>query len=170
MSNKNKPLFQGFLEYSGLTLLNRKYGFGIPTYEVINRKKSIIDFGLTNSEDIVKNFEIIPENIGVSSQSCHKVLKLSLKVCFKEPVKIYPDRVNFNLMGSKENYYFHYVLARFQELEYSHLLVDYKLVQNIYNDAKIKILGKFTSKARKRKLSPELKQLQKKFQLALTDV
>ena len=112
----------------------------------------------------------MPENIGVSPQSCHKVLKLSLKVCFKEPVKIYPDRVNFNLMGSKENYYFHYVLARFQELEYSHLLVDYKLVQNIYNDAKMEILGKFTSKARKRKLSPELKQLQKKFQLALTNM
>ena len=25
ISNKNKPLFLGFLEYSGLTLLNKKY-------------------------------------------------------------------------------------------------------------------------------------------------
>ena len=155
VSNKNKPLFQGFLDYSGLTLLNRKYCFGIPTYEVINRKRSIIDFGLTNSDNLVENFEIMPNNIGVSPQSCHKVLKLSLKFNFKEPVIICPDRVNFNLLGSKESYYFLYILARFEELEYSHLLVNYNLVQNIYIDAKKIILGKFTSKAKKRKQSPE---------------
>ena len=51
VSNKNKPLFLGFLEYSGLTLLNKKYCIGIPTYEIINRKRSIIDFALTNSEN-----------------------------------------------------------------------------------------------------------------------
>ena len=73
-------------------------------------------------------------------------------------------------MGTNELYYFQYILARFEEFEYSHLLVDYDLVRNIYNNAKIKILGKFTSKARKRKLSPELKQLQNKFQSALTNV
>ena len=50
VSNKNEPLFQGFLEYTGLTLLNKKYSFGIPTYEIINRKRSIIDFALINSE------------------------------------------------------------------------------------------------------------------------
>ena len=75
VSNKNRPLFQGFLEYSGLTLLNRKYGFGIPTYEVINRKKSIIDFGLTNSEDLVKKIEIMLENI--DSVHNHAIKSLS---------------------------------------------------------------------------------------------
>jgi len=62
------------------------------------------------------------------------------------------------------------ILARFEELEYSHLLINYNLVQNIYNDAKSKILGKFTSKTKKRKLSPELVQLQEKFQLALKNM
>ena len=106
VSNKNKPLFLGFLDYSGLTLLNRKYSFGIPTYEVMNRKRSIIDFGMTNSDHLVENFEIIPTNFGVSPQTCHKVLELSIKLGYKEPVKICADRVNFNTMGSKEFYYF----------------------------------------------------------------
>ena len=83
VSNKIRPLFQGFLEYSGLTLLNKKHSFGIPTYEVINQRQSIIDFALTNSSDFVENFKIMPKNIGVSPQSCHKVLKLSIKLCFK---------------------------------------------------------------------------------------
>ena len=52
----------------------------------------------------------------------------------------------------------------------SHLLIYYNLVQNIYNDAKSKILGKFTSKTKKRKQSPELVQLQEKFQLALKNM
>ena len=48
LSNKNKPMFLGLSEYSGLTLLNKKYTFGVPTYEVVNRKQSVIDFALTN--------------------------------------------------------------------------------------------------------------------------
>ena len=40
VSNKNKPLFLGFLRYSGLTLLNKKYCFGIPTYKIVKRKQS----------------------------------------------------------------------------------------------------------------------------------
>ena len=49
-------------------------------------------------------------------------------------------------------------------------MINYNLVQNIYNDAKSKILGKFTSKTKKRKQSPELVQLQEKLQLALKNM
>ena len=64
--NKNKPMFLGLSEYSGPTLLNKKYSFGVPTYEVVNRKQSNADFALTHSEDLVENFKIMPKNLGVS--------------------------------------------------------------------------------------------------------
>ena len=41
ISNKNKPLFLGFLEYSGLTLQNKKYGLGVPTYKKVNNNSQI---------------------------------------------------------------------------------------------------------------------------------
>ena len=79
VSNKNKPLFLGFLEYSGLTLLNKKYCKGIPTYQVTNKRQSIIDFALTNADKMVKSFQVVDKNIGVSPQSCHKILKMSIR-------------------------------------------------------------------------------------------
>ena len=45
-----------------------------------------------------------------------------------------------------------------------------KKTECLCNEAKKKILGKFTSKAKKRKQSPELMELQEKFQLALTNM
>ena len=42
--NDNCNIFSGFLEYSGLTLLNRIYAHGKPTYEILNERRSIIDF------------------------------------------------------------------------------------------------------------------------------
>ena len=59
----------------------------------MNRKRSIIDFGMTNSDHLVENFEIIPTNFGVSPQTCHKALELSIKLGCKEPVKICADRI-----------------------------------------------------------------------------
>ena len=47
VSNPNKPLFLEFLEYSGLTILNSVYSTGVPTYEIANQKRSIIDLCLT---------------------------------------------------------------------------------------------------------------------------
>ena len=46
--NKNKSLFLGFLRFSGLKYLNNLYARGIPTYEIVGVKKSIIDVCLTN--------------------------------------------------------------------------------------------------------------------------
>ena len=39
VSNPNKQLFMQFLVYSGLTILNKKYCHGVPTYEI--PKKSV---------------------------------------------------------------------------------------------------------------------------------
>ena len=67
--NKNCNLFTGFLEYTGLKLLNRSYAFGKPTYEILKEKRSIIDYGLTNAKSIVENFEVLPIHLGASPQT-----------------------------------------------------------------------------------------------------
>ena len=74
-------LFLGFLEYTGLVYLNGIYAKGQPTYEIINRKKSIIDVGLTNHLSSIHHFIVFPNILGVKPQTCHKVLKLTLSYC-----------------------------------------------------------------------------------------
>ena len=39
MTNKNKPLFMGLVQYTGMTYLNRTYACGKPTYEILGQKK-----------------------------------------------------------------------------------------------------------------------------------
>ena len=163
---KNKPLFLGFLEYSGLTLLNKKYFNGIPTYEILNRKKSIIDFALANSEEVVEKFEIIKKNLGVSPQTCHKVLKICISVNFNDPVIIRPNRLNFNSIGSRK-VYFSKILASFEILTKTPYLLSYKSVEGIYTNAKKQILGKFNPKRKNEKLCMLTRQLQEKFRKAL---
>ena len=57
VSNKNKPLLLGFLDYAGLQVLNKVFAKGIATYEIINRKRSIIDICLTHSISLVGIFK-----------------------------------------------------------------------------------------------------------------
>ena len=78
ISNNNKSLFLGFLEYSALNYLNAIYAKGKPTYEITDRKMSIIDVGLTNNISCIHDFEVLPNILGVNPQTCHKVLKLTL--------------------------------------------------------------------------------------------
>ena len=46
IKNNNCNLFTGFLECSGLILLNRIYALGEPTYEIIKKRRFMTDFGL----------------------------------------------------------------------------------------------------------------------------
>ena len=78
IANSNQPLFLDFLKYSGLTILNSIFCKGTPTYEIVNKKRSIIDMGLTNSVVSVHNFEIAPTPFGVNSQTCHRALTLTV--------------------------------------------------------------------------------------------
>ena len=81
---KNKPLFLGFVESCGLTLFNRLFANGVPTYEIPNQKRSIIDFGLTNAVGTVSNFKVLPTILGVSPQTCHKVIELSINTVLSQ--------------------------------------------------------------------------------------
>ena len=80
-TNKNKALFLQFLQYSGLVILNSIYCKGVPTYEIANKKRSIIDLSLTNSPETVHNLEISHKPFGVSGQTCHRALTTTIKIC-----------------------------------------------------------------------------------------
>ena len=56
VSNKNKPLLLGFLDYTGLSILNKSFALGVATYEIKNKKSSIIDACLTKDMLSVVNF------------------------------------------------------------------------------------------------------------------
>ena len=88
ITNSNKPLFMDFLEYSGLSILNSIYCKGIPTYEIVNRKKSIIDLCLTNSPEMVQNFEVETTPFGFNSQTCHKALVTTIMTNQSEQVHL----------------------------------------------------------------------------------
>ena len=78
VSNRNRNLLMSFLEFTGLTVLNIKYQFGIPTYEIVGKKRSIIDMCFTNCISSVIDFKVLPHFLGFSNQTCHKVLRLTI--------------------------------------------------------------------------------------------
>ena len=151
VSNKNKSLFLGFLDYSGLTFLNKKFCFGIPTYEIPRKRRSIIDFALTNSEKLVDTFEILQKTIGVSPQSCHKILRMSILLSVPIIGDGCPDRVNFNSIRSKKSLYLSHILASLENFHRLKIGVDYNIVQRIYGRAKNDVLGNFVSHKKKSK-------------------
>ena len=88
ITNSNQSLLLEFLQYSGLKILNSKFCLGVPTYEIINKKRSIIDLGLTNSIDTVQNFEVESKPFGINSQTCHRAITTTIKIC---PQKYVPS-------------------------------------------------------------------------------
>ena len=87
VSNKNKPLLLGFLDYTGLTILNKYFAFGNATYEIPLKKRSIIDICLADKNMNVKNFEVLDSILGYTSQTCHKIIKLTLNISACEIIK-----------------------------------------------------------------------------------
>ena len=79
-SNRNRSFLLSFLEYSGLSVLNKKYQLGTPTYEVLGKKRSIIDMCFTNSDSSILDFKVLPHFLGVSSQTCHKILRVIIRL------------------------------------------------------------------------------------------
>ena len=78
VSGKNKPYLLGFLDYTGMHLLNKIYSPGQPTYEILGRKRSIIDLAMATSLNLVLNFRVLPHILGVNMQTCHKIIQLEL--------------------------------------------------------------------------------------------
>ena len=84
ISNDNKSLFLGFLKYSGAKYVNGHFARGVPTYEIPGKKKSIIDVCLTNVIHLIRSFSVLPNILGVSPQTCHKVLKTVISQSFRK--------------------------------------------------------------------------------------
>ena len=80
-----------------MLILNKRYAKGVPTYEIVNRKRSIIDLCLTNAPESVINFEVEPNCFGVNSQTCHKALTtiISIGSSVRVPKTIIPRRTSF---------------------------------------------------------------------------
>ena len=69
ISNRNRRFLLSFLEYSGLVVLNKKYQLGTPTYEILGKKRSIIDMCFTNSVSSIVDFKVLPHFLGASNQT-----------------------------------------------------------------------------------------------------
>ena len=74
----------GFLDYTAMHLLNKIYAFGEPTYEINGRKKSIIDFAMASSLNLVSDFKVLPYTMGASIQTCQKIIQLTLKISIED--------------------------------------------------------------------------------------
>ena len=142
--NANQPLFLGFLQYSGLIILNSKFCKGVPTYEIINKKRSIIDLGLTNSPNTVMNFKVEPTPFGVNCQTCHRALTTTLKLSPPEKhVPTAPRRNVTRVRTDREMEYLGASVSR-QILE-SGSSADYRTLLEMFYQVK----GTITKKHRK---------------------
>ena len=171
-SNANKPLFLEFLEYTGSVILNSKYLRGVPTYEIFNKKRSIIDLCLTNSPDSVFNFEIASTPFGVNSQTCHKALTLTIGInALRRTTSSAPRRTKFGRITSKkQNKIFLEVTGKICRLNHFGVSPDYFLLTKFFYTAKLKILGNGQKKRKAARLSSAILNLQKRFSNAVANM
>ena len=172
ISNSNKPLFLEFLQYSGLTILNSLYCKGVATYEILNKKRSIIDLSLTNSPHSVHNFEIEPTPFGVNSQTCHKALKTTIVLKPFEKVSISaPRRTKYGKITRKKHCkIIHEVTTKVSQLLKNGVPPDYSQLVSIFANVKGRVLGKRSTKNRPSPLSPTMLLLQNKFTNAIANM
>ena len=179
VSNKNKPLLLGFLDYSGLQVLNLLFAKGIATYEIINRKKSIIDLCLTDSISAVKNFQVVPYTLGFNAQTCHKIIRLELLMSSKQEspttipkIKRFRHCSFFKLEEVRD-----YVCSKLEDIRDIkeqcglQFLPTYNVFKKLYTKAKEKILG-YTKHNHNSSwaISPRIIRLQKLFRKATSEV
>ena len=179
VSNKNKPLLLGFLDYTGLQVLNKVFAKGIATYEIINRKRSIIDICLTYSISLVRNFQILPFILGVDAQTCHKIFRLELFLDNYQSISPAIPKIKRFKHCSFPN------LEKVRDFVYSKLediksireqcgtpfLPTYKQFEKLYAMAKENILGYVEPKnCRSRPIGPKIRSLQKMIRKATADV
>ena len=154
-SNKNKTLFLGLLDYTGLTLLNKIYALGTPTYETPGKKKSKIDVALTNKVTTVQNFEILPQILGANAQTCHKIIKLTLRVTTDRNSREQSRAKKFRhctadaLTRVKGEVARKCKTLRFLRGDRNPSIYTYEVLSRLYQNAKIKCIG-YRKEGRKR--------------------
>ena len=168
VSNNNKANFLGFLDYTGLIYLNAIYAKGQPTYEIINRKKSIIDVALTNNLNMVQDFRILPNILGVNPQTGHKVLELSIRFVKQRERGTDTEQIGctkFRYCNNNSLFKIRdWVADRIAELielrPKDKSIYQYCVLKRIYEFAKTKFLGYVKEKRRGCLSSQKVKKLQ----------
>ena len=172
ISSKNKPHFLGFLDYTMMHLLNKIFAFGRPTFEIADRKKSIIDLCMASSLHNVLNFKVLPDVLGTNLQTCHKIIVLELEFRRKTPILSrtqYPQqkRPQFkhatyqSLLNVRSR-----VQSKLRDIEFIRSLIGqqmqptYTALLKLYFAAKVKYLGFKRKKSRHNYISDKVKDLQ----------
>ena len=169
ISNPNKPLFMEFLQYSGLVVLNSQYSKGTPTYEIANKKRSIIDLCLTDSAGLVWDFVVDPTPLGVNSQTCHRALVITLAIGRPERIAITaPMRATYGrLSQGRQRRIVSEVSDRVVSLVDNGASPDYSKLVDLFATAKRRILGPRVRNRNAAPLSPALLNLQGRFNKAV---
>ena len=140
---------------------------GEPTYEILKERRSIIDYGLTNAKSIVKNFEVLPIHLGASPQTCHKIIRLTIKVGINKEIisrSISERQIFRSLTEQNVNKYVSLLVKQFQILDLNlNTDVSYDQISQLFYYCKSKILRfKSGKKIRFNKTSTEIKNIQAK--------
>ena len=171
ISNNNKDIFLGFLQYTGMVYLNNTFQKGKPTFETHGVRQSIIDVALTNCHHLVKDFRILPHIVGTSLQTSHRVLQLTIE----SPLhKVQPNTSN---KIRKYRYCSYENLLRVRNsissrIRYLQALnpsnphtFSYSVLCKMYTNAKVRILG-FAKNSKKREyISKRTREIQDQIEL-----
>ena len=170
-TNSNRPLFLQFLEYSGLVILNSKYSKGVPTYEIVGKKRSIIDICLTNSPDTVCGFQISPKPFGVNSQTCHRALTTTIRIRPpKETAIISRKRTKVNLKTYEEQNELAQTVSYRISTTDSNASADYFVLSKMFTRTKQAILAKRRTSHKTPHVSSATLNLQRRFSVAIADL
>ena len=171
-TNSNKPLFLEFLQYSGLTILNSKFCKGIPTYQIVNKKRSIIDLGLTNAIESVIDFQVEPSPFGVNSQTCHRALTATINFIppARPPRILAPRRTKLFKLSSEDLERLGVIVSnRLMDINVS-TSPDYFTLSKLFTKAKQEFKVGSCSKSRKPYNSPAILKLQRRFTRAIVQM
>ena len=154
-TNANKTLFLGFLQFSRMKYLNRIYAWGEPTYEILGQKKSIIDVALTNSLADIRSFNVKPQTLGASVQTCHKIITLNVNIKGTKrsrplnTVKKFRHCSQDLLLRVKSEVARKIKILRLIRGTKKPQIYTYKVLRRLYHNAKVKIVGfrKMSSRA-----------------------
>ena len=122
---------------------------------------------MTNAVSTVLKFHILPLSMGVTPQTCHKVIELSLKIVPKPVVDTKPQVKKFNLPGNKQDVYMNCILCKFIDISPISPTVDYNYITNIFQTSKNNVLGYYKSSDRKIKQRNRTAQIQRKLEKSL---
>ena len=174
VSNRNRNFLKSFLEYTGLAVLNKKYQFGVPTYEIYGKKRSIIDMCFTNSISSVIDFKVLPHFVGFSSQTCHKILQLTIHlrktnlssvfnapkhIRFRTPSHLEQEKVVLSVCSKT------FALLDIEDLKST---PDYFTLKKLFAETKSRSLGSRHRENNKLYKSNEFRSIQQRYDTAIT--